>query len=391
MSRAFRLGLFVVSTLAILAAGIFLIGERQFLFSSTYQLKTTFKNVAGLNNGAEVRVGGIHKGTVERIQLPTKPGGDMTVFMELESATKKIIRTDSVALIQTEGLLGNKYVEISFGSDEAATVTNGSSIGSVPPLDIADLMRKTNEILDTTKQTMSNVQDSSERFSEITSKIDQGVGTVGALVNDRKVYEQLNEASAQARLGAAAFQENMQALKNNFLLRGFFNRRGYGDSTRLTQHEIADLPSGTYLKRFTYDPTKIFADVNTAKLKNDTLLREAGLSLEANPFGVAVVVASSGMKGDTEELRTLMRARAMVVRDYLVKNFRMDDSRVKTMWVGKRQSTSDVGTVDIVVYPAESTVGVGGERVSRGSHRRQVDDVIERQDAAKKTVDVDHR
>ena len=60
MSRAFRLGLFIVGTLAILVAGVFLIGDKQFLFSSTYALKTTFKNVGGLNNGAEVRVGGVN-------------------------------------------------------------------------------------------------------------------------------------------------------------------------------------------------------------------------------------------------------------------------------------------------------------------------------------------
>src|SRR5437762_7017278 len=104
MSRAFRLGLFIVSTLAILAAGIFLIGQRQFLFSSTYQLTTTFKNVAGLNDGAEVRVGGIHQGTVKQIRLPAHPGGEMTVLMDLERSTKKVIGTHSGAANQPERL-----------------------------------------------------------------------------------------------------------------------------------------------------------------------------------------------------------------------------------------------------------------------------------------------
>ena len=78
MSRAFRLGLFIVGTLAILVAGVFLIGDKQFLFSSTYPLKTTFKSVGGLNNGAEVRVGGVHQGTVKQIQLPQQADGEMT-------------------------------------------------------------------------------------------------------------------------------------------------------------------------------------------------------------------------------------------------------------------------------------------------------------------------
>src|SRR5215471_8035178 len=133
--RAFRLGIFIVFTLAILAAGVFLIGSRQFLFSSTYILKANFKNVAGLNNGAEVRVGGIHKGTVKQIQLPVQPGGEMTVVMVMEQSTRKVIRKDSVATIQTEGLLGNKYVEVTFGSDNAPHVDDGSDINSLPPLD----------------------------------------------------------------------------------------------------------------------------------------------------------------------------------------------------------------------------------------------------------------
>jgi phospholipid/cholesterol/gamma-HCH transport system substrate-binding protein len=341
MSRAFRLGVFIVSTLAILAAGVFLIGQRQFLFSSTYQLKTTFKNVTGLNEGAEVRIGGIPKGTVKQIELPAQPDGEMTVVMALESSTHAVLRTDSVASIKTEGLLGNQYVEISFGSGNAPQVDDGGTIASEPPLEMSDLMKKTSEILD-------NVQN-------VSSKIDQGVGTMGALVNDKKVYERLNETTAQATKGAAAFQENMEALRHNFFLRGFFSKRGYEDSSKLGQYDIAKLPQGTSLKKFDYDGGKIFADVDTAKLKGEKALAEAGQFLEANPFGMAVVVASSGMKGDAEEARTLTQARAMVVRDYLVNTFRMDDTRVRTMGLGKTgQAPSDAGRVEVIIYPPES-------------------------------------
>src|SRR5437588_10369408 len=112
MSRTFRLGLFIVSTLAILATGVFLIGERRFLFSSTYQIKTAFKNVAGLNPGAEVRVGGIHNGTVKRIELPNQPAGGMTVVMKLAKSTNAVIRKDPVASIQTEGRLGATHMAL---------------------------------------------------------------------------------------------------------------------------------------------------------------------------------------------------------------------------------------------------------------------------------------
>ena len=83
MSRAARLGAFIVATLAILMAGVFIIGNKQYLFSSTYQLKAQFDNVAGLDAGADVRVGGVHSGTVSSIVLPHKPGDKVTVVMEL--------------------------------------------------------------------------------------------------------------------------------------------------------------------------------------------------------------------------------------------------------------------------------------------------------------------
>jgi ABC-type transporter Mla subunit MlaD len=78
MSRAARLGAFILATLAILAAGVFLIGSKQYLFTSTYQLKAQFATVVGLNPGADVLVGGVHAGAVRAIELPHKPTGKIT-------------------------------------------------------------------------------------------------------------------------------------------------------------------------------------------------------------------------------------------------------------------------------------------------------------------------
>jgi hypothetical protein len=111
MSRAARLGAFIVTTLAILAVGTFIIGNKQYLFTSTYQLKAQFSNVVGLDVGAGVRVGGVYRGTVHGIELPHRPGDKITVVMDLDSSTHEIIKQDSIASIETEGLLGNEYLE----------------------------------------------------------------------------------------------------------------------------------------------------------------------------------------------------------------------------------------------------------------------------------------
>ncbi len=304
MSRAFRLGIFIVAALLILSAGIFLIGDKKFMFSSTYRLTADFQNVAGLNNGADVRVGGIHEGTVEHINLPRQQDGKMTVVMNLEKSTRNVIRKDSVAAIKTEGLLGNKFVEISFGSDKAEPVRDGDAIRGEPPADISDMAKA---------------------------------------------------AVARAQAGAAAFQEDMEALKQNFLLRGFFKKRGYNDASELTKHAISKLPAQPRLKEFQYDAAKIFDKPDNAKLKNKKPLEEAGKFLAANKFGLAVVAANE-MTGDTDKDRVLTLARAKVVRDYLVENFKLDDTRIKTIGLGKSKNAGDTSRVQILVYPVASTV-----------------------------------
>src|SRR5258706_15793127 len=115
MSRTFRLGAFIVATLLILAAGVFWIGGKQFMFNSTYRLNADFQTAAGLPNGADVRVGGIHEGTVARIQLPRGPNDKVRVVMNLKKVTQKVIKNDSLATIRSEGLVGDKYGEITFG------------------------------------------------------------------------------------------------------------------------------------------------------------------------------------------------------------------------------------------------------------------------------------
>ena len=74
MSRAARLGAFIVATLAILAAGIFIIGSKQYLFSSTYQLKAQFDNVEGLDQGGDVRVGGVHSWNCPQNYIASQAG-----------------------------------------------------------------------------------------------------------------------------------------------------------------------------------------------------------------------------------------------------------------------------------------------------------------------------
>jgi len=353
MSRTFRLGLFVILTLLIFSVGVFWVGSKQFLFQSTYRLNADFPSVGGLPEGAVVRVGGIHQGTVKHIELPSQPDGKVRVTMDLKQSTRAVVKKDSLAAVKSEGLVGDKYVDITFGSTNAPKVNEGDVIQSEPTVEIADLVKKTDHLLESADGALKELDGTVANLKSISAKINAGSGTVGALVNDKSLYNNVNA-------GITAFQEDMDALKHNFLLRGFFKKRGYEDQSDLTKDAIAKLPAAGPMKRFSFDGEKIFEKPDTAKLKNPKVLNETGAYLEANSFGMSVVAISSDMKGDTDKDRLLSQARAMVVRDYLVQHFKFDDTKMKTIGLGKSPDVNEGSRVDVIVYPP-------GEKAPRAS------------------------
>lgn len=366
MSRTARLGAFIVGTLAILAIGIFIIGSKKYLFSTTYELKTSFKSVAGLASGADVLVGGVHCGTVKDIKLPQQSTGQVTVVLEMDQSTGEIIRQDSIASIQTEGLLGNQYVAVSFGSADKPRVKSGDTIGSVPPLEMSALLDKANGLLAQGQQAMTDINQVASHLNSVTTKIDAGNGTVGALVNDKALYNNLNETASTARstvstaqAGIADFQDNMEALKHNFLLRGYFKNRGYEDSSDLGKDEIESAPQAATVKDFTYQAKDLFDKQNSAKLKGQKALKSAGEYLTGNDFGVAVIEVSTGTSGSSDADHTLAQARALVVRDYIVQHFGFDDTKLKTIPLGKQNgetSKDNWGLVKVLIYPAGTPI-----------------------------------
>jgi outer membrane protein OmpA-like peptidoglycan-associated protein len=118
--------------------------------------------------------------------------------------------------------------------------------------------------------------------------------------------------------------------------------------------KLAALPSNEPEKKFVSPSTDIFDKPDAADLKNEKLLNQAGEFLEKNPYSLVAVTAYTGYSGDTDKNLYLSQAQAMVVRQYLVKNFKVDDTRVKTKGMAE-DKTNKTGRVEILVY-GESTL-----------------------------------
>ena len=245
---------------------------------------------------------------------------------------------------------------------------DGEMIQSEAPLELADLLKKTNVLLDSSQQAIQNTTQATAHLNSVSTKIDSGQGTVGAMVNDKQLYNNLEETTTtlhetmqQAQVGVKNFQENMEALKHNFFLSGYFKKRGYDDSAGLAANRISGLPLGLPMKTFTFTAKDLFDTRDTAKLKNQRSLNAGGEFLAANQFGFAIVVVSTGMEGDTQKDLVLTQARAMVIREYLVENFGFDDSQLKTLGLGKQAETglnTDWGSIQILIFPAGTEMPV---------------------------------
>jgi outer membrane protein OmpA-like peptidoglycan-associated protein len=168
-------------------------------------------------------------------------------------------------------------------------------------------------------------------------------------LNDRTVYNQVREATAN-------LQEDTEALKHNFLLRGFFKKRGYENEEDLKRNAASELPNVAAKNRFTYRAEKLF-DKDSAKIKNTKSLDDAGHYLEQNPQDYVVAASYADQKGDSDKERKLTAARAAAVREYLVQHFKLDDTRIKTFGGGKSATSPDGGEVDVMVYRLADEAG----------------------------------
>src|SRR5688572_33111590 len=122
------MGAFVIGGFVLFAAGLFLIGDRRMLFSDSGEYYSEFAQVSSLDVGATVRVAGMNAGEVLEVQVPTAPEGKFRIKFSIADKLRPIVRTDSVASLQTDGLLGNKYLMVSAGTELAGSAPKGNTL-----------------------------------------------------------------------------------------------------------------------------------------------------------------------------------------------------------------------------------------------------------------------
>ena len=255
-ARLIGVGTFVLGGFLLFALGIFMIGDRRLLFAEQFDVYAEFEQVAGLQDGAPVRVNGMDAGEVTDMAIPASPAGRFRVRMRVRNDLGPLVRTDSVASIRTDGLVGSRYVHIEAGSEKSPAATDGGSIASREPFDFADLLEQgtrtidnvnatitelrshMNEVVGVISETVTNANEvvktaaehveaisrAGRRISEDATRIVEGIragrGTVGKLVNDDALYVKVTniatdaeQAAKTARAAAESARTAIEGLK----------------------------------------------------------------------------------------------------------------------------------------------------------------------------------
>ena len=225
------MGAFLVGGLLLFGLGLFLIGDRRMLFSESTNYYTEFAQVSALEAGAKVRVGGMDAGEVSEILVPRKPGAKFRLKFRIVDKFAPVIRTDSIASIGTDGLLGNKFLQVDIGTTGQAPPE--WALPSREPFEIADLLARIRETVNGIDKSFSEVKGDiadaantvaesakhvdqiivaakepiakttlaasriSEDISSMIARVKSGEGTLGKLLNDDAVYHSVSESSRQ--------------------------------------------------------------------------------------------------------------------------------------------------------------------------------------------------
>lgn len=204
-----KLGIFIFLGSTLLVILIFLLGNKDQLFASTFTVKAYFKNTEGLRNGASVRFGGIDVGAVKEIKILTDTTGRVEVAMRIKDEIKHFIKKDSRASIETEGLVGNKVVMLTMGSPNSDEVADGGAILSKEPLSFSDIIEETQGIMAYTK-------DMTKNLAEIVYKVNQGEGTIGKILNDDELYSAAANLTKSADRSLVSITDEMKDVVSLF-------------------------------------------------------------------------------------------------------------------------------------------------------------------------------
>lgn len=354
MTREVKVGLFVTLLVLVLGATLFVLGGSSDLLERRYSLNGAWEDVAGLQEGATVRLAGIDVGEVTRVQVSDDLGvRQIMVEMTIMERYQERIRKDSVARIDNVGLLGDKMVAVTMGSPGEPILEDGAWIDTQAPLDILEYTKKVQDILTSTgsisnkvdlmlgsdqEAAQASLSESFAHMEEIIHRAKTGPGLAYTLVYDEAIPRRVDNILANFEYASADLRAVTHEIREGD---GMAHELIYGEEGAELAKELRQLANAlnaltddiqneeSLVHALIYDPDKaqIMDDLQTTA---SSLARTA----EAIEHGEGTIGMLSRDPALYEDLKALVGGaqRNKLLRSYIRQTVQKGEERNATPW-----------------------------------------------------------
>jgi phospholipid/cholesterol/gamma-HCH transport system substrate-binding protein len=207
-------GVFVLSAVVLFTAGLFLIGNRQKAFVHHVDFFTGLTNVNGLSPGSKVRVSGFEAGQVTSIEIPSQPSEKFRLKMHVDDKLRQLIRDDSFVTVESDGLVGDKFLLIHQGTEQKPEAVAGTTLPAKEPLELSAVIEKATGLIDQANSAIGDIKTKADgtldaitatvnNTNGIVTGIRNGKGMVGMLLNDEQQVTNVKSAIGNVQQASA--------------------------------------------------------------------------------------------------------------------------------------------------------------------------------------------
>ncbi len=300
LKKNILLGFFVLVGMTLFIAGIFLVGSKNEMFSKTFPISAKFTNATGLKPGSNIRYNGVKVGIVKSVNLINDTL--VQVDMQIEESKRHFILSTAIAAIASDGLMGDKIVNISAGKGAGAEVRNGDLLQANNPLN-------TDKVLLTLSQSNENIRVITENLKTLTADINSNNGPVQLLYKDGAMAQNLKrsfgnlDAITNKVLNVSSSLQNItsQIQHGNGALGEIINDSSLSKNLSYTMGKLKETSDA--LNTASGQLSKTIGHANSGKGALNMLLTDTTFSATVQQSMINIKSASKGLDEDMEALK----------------------------------------------------------------------------------------
>jgi phospholipid/cholesterol/gamma-HCH transport system substrate-binding protein len=306
--KSIIVGIFLALGLVVFVLGVLTLGSAQKTFSKSIHISATFDDVAGLKKGNNVWFSGVKVGTISEVRF-TGPS-QVYVRMSVDEASQQYIHRNAGVKISSDGLIGNKIIVIDGGSPRAPVVQDGDVLQ-------VERVASTDDMLKTLQQNNENLLSITNDFKQLSHKILQGKGTVGALLADSTMGLQLR--STMKNLQATTESAARMAVQLDNFSKKINTKGGLADNLLTDTVTFNKIRAAVAQLQKTVTTASQFTDnLNTASKKLTTTDNAIGVLLNDPKGAVQVQTTLNNLQQSSVKLNEDLEA---AQHNFLLRNF----------------------------------------------------------------------